>query len=247
MVEPEGREEIIEGERIYAAPADAPYATQHFDLGYVLGAHVSPGYLGAVDMLTRTAEDSDYAPDASIYSKELDPVTGGRRLEELAFEVTDEQRMAVPTKKARGIMARGVTSVFCILVQERRVLEWSKETDDWSTLPADGVITDRCLLRPLPVAAILDAVQADEAVARALLERGTAVLDEALAQREARGKTEGRAEGRAEDILAVLAARGIPVSEELRSRVLSTTDLDILDRWIRKAALVASADDLGSS
>lgn len=35
LVEPEGREEIIEGERIYAAPADAPHATQHFDLGYI--------------------------------------------------------------------------------------------------------------------------------------------------------------------------------------------------------------------
>src|SRR5947209_15598466 len=54
LVQPEvTRDEIIEGRRVVAFPAESPHATQHGDLHYVLRAHVAPGYLGAVDLLTR--------------------------------------------------------------------------------------------------------------------------------------------------------------------------------------------------
>ncbi|MCK9872861.1 hypothetical protein AB0M72_15425 [Nocardiopsis dassonvillei] len=58
------------------------------------------------------------------------------------------------------------------------------------------------------------------------------------------GEAKGRAAGRAEAILGVLDARGIAVSNEVRERVNASSDLDELDRWVRRAAKVDSAEDL---
>ncbi|MFR0027844.1 MAG: hypothetical protein ACLRWN_29400, partial [Eisenbergiella sp.] len=45
----------------------------------------------------------------------------------------------------------------------------------------------------------------------------------------------GKAEGKAEDVLALLKELGeIPV--ELRERILSETDLELLNRWLKQAA-----------
>jgi hypothetical protein len=55
---------------------------------------------------------------------------------------------------------------------------------------------------------------------------------------------QGKAEGKAEDVLAVLDARGIEVRDELREHITSCTDLAQLDKWIRRAATVRTAQDL---
>lgn len=55
------------------------------------------------------------------------------------------------------------------------------------------------------------------------------------------GKLEGKAEGKAQAILAVLEARGIPVSAAVRERVLGCTDVALLDAWVRRAAVAATA------
>jgi len=204
LAPPETRVEYLDGVEIFAAPADEPHATQHSDLTYVLHAHTANGYKSSVDMLTRTGKASDFAPDASIFPVERDKRTGGRKLEELAFEVTDQQAISVPTRKARLLVARGVRRVFCLLVKRRQVMEWSREMDDWKPLANDAVIEDRCLLRPLRVEALLDAAEADAAVAQALLDRHVPVLERALAEREAKGKAEGKAEGNVEARRAVL-------------------------------------------
>jgi hypothetical protein len=48
------------------------------------------------------------------------------------------------------------------------------------------------------------------------------------------------------DILDVLDARGFAVSPEQRERIVGCTDLDMLKRWIRRAATIASVDALFS-
>ena len=58
--------EILCGKVLKVPGADPPHATHHARLAYVLSAHVSPGFVAAVDMLTRTSADSDFAPDASV-------------------------------------------------------------------------------------------------------------------------------------------------------------------------------------
>jgi hypothetical protein len=59
-----------------------------------------------------------------------------------------------------------------------------------------------------------------------------------------RHRAEGRAEGEAQAILTVLEARGIAVSNAERERILASTDLDVLERWLRKALTAASTDEL---
>lgn len=60
------------------------------------------------------------------------------------------------------------------------------------------------------------------------------------AEGRAEGKVEGKAEGKAEAVLAVLKARGVAVSEAVRTRVLGCHDLNTLDRWLARAATAAS-------
>lgn len=64
------------------------------------------------------------------------------------------------------------------------------------------------------------------------------------AEGEAKGRAEGEAKGRAQAICAVLAARGMPVSAELRAIIFACTDIDQLDRWIARAGIVDAAGQL---
>lgn len=55
-------------------------------------------------------------------------------------------------------------------------------------------------------------------------------------------RDEGRAEGRAEDVLTVLAERGIDVPEAVRERVTGCGDVEVLGRWLRRAVTAPSAE-----
>lgn len=62
-----------------------------------------------------------------------------------------------------------------------------------------------------------------------------------------KGRAEGRAEGEAKALLRVLAARGIDVSEAARARITECADLDQLERWLDRAVVVNSAEELFAS
>lgn len=55
---------------------------------------------------------------------------------------------------------------------------------------------------------------------------------------------QGRVEGEAEAVLAVLDARGFDVPDGVRDRITGCSDLDQLSRWVRRAAVVDSLEDL---
>ncbi len=69
-----------------------------------------------------------------------------------------------------------------------------------------------------------------------------------VAEGEAKGKAEGEARGRLEGealaILRVLEARGIAVDEALRQRILACGDQAVLDQWIKRAVVAATAADV---
>ena len=67
------------------------------------------------------------------------------------------------------------------------------------------------------------------------------IFGEGKAEGEAKGKAEGKTQGKAEGILAVLDARGIPVSATIRARILGCKDPATLDVWIRRAAVTSTA------
>jgi hypothetical protein len=55
---------------------------------------------------------------------------------------------------------------------------------------------------------------------------------------------EGRAEGEARALLAILNARGIPVPDDIHTRITTCTDLDQLDTWIRRASTATIIHDI---
>jgi hypothetical protein len=52
---------------------------------------------------------------------------------------------------------------------------------------------------------------------------------------------QGEAAGRAHALLAVLAARGLEVPENVRARIVGCPDLARLDRWLARAVTALSA------
>ncbi|MFI1796894.1 hypothetical protein ACH427_05965 [Streptomyces sp. NPDC020379] len=75
--------------------------------------------------------------------------------------------------------------------------------------------------------------------------RGT-MIEQALLEGEAKGRAEGRAWERALMVMRVLRNRDVAVSPEVRERVSSCTDLDTLERWLDRAFIVATAEELFS-
>jgi Putative restriction endonuclease len=240
LVAPEAHAEIVDGRVYRTMGANPPHATRHFEAAHVFAGVLAEGYAGAVDMLTRADEDSDAAPDVSIFPSAPDPKTGGRAIEEIAFEVLDTERLAHATDKVEKFAKRGVRRLFAVKVASRKVYEWDHAHHDWTELDADAEITDRCFRVPLPVAALLDRVLADDTVARALLASKNRVLETALHARETRGGLSARRLA----LRSVLAARGVTLAEGVAAHIEGCEDAATLDAWIARAATATAADDV---
>jgi hypothetical protein len=112
------------------------------------------------------------------------------------------------------------------------VLEWSVATAGWVELDPGGAIDDPALAARLPVAALLDEAEVDDAIASALVTRKNRVIEAT------------RAQAKAETVIAVLGARGIAFGPPVRARILAEQDLERLDRWAARAATCDIVDDL---
>ena len=55
---------------------------------------------------------------------------------------------------------------------------------------------------------------------------------------------EGRAETRADAVLTVLQTRGVAVPDAARERIMAQTDLELLKRWLVKAVVASSVDEV---
>ena len=207
--------------------------------------HAAEDFDVASDMLTRTSETNDFAADVSVFPCAPDPETGGRQLEQLAFEVVSTESLGHAAAKAAKLVARGVRRVFAIDVRRARALEWSTSPASWSLLDPGTHIDDLALAAPLPVNALLHAAKADDAVARALIAKRNPEIEAAIAtqalQAWAEGKREGFADGMAETLLAILDARGIALEVAERMRIRSERNPAILARWAVRAATCDTA------
>jgi Uma2 family endonuclease len=244
LVAPESRYEIDDGRLVYVSPSDEPHGTRHSKATALVEAHAHPDYDVACDMLTRLSETSDQAPDVSVFPRERDPETGGRRIEELAIEIVSTERLSNAGRKAQKLVARGVRRVFAIDVQRQRAFEWSRDLGTWQILAADASVEDPTLAVPLPIDALVRAAKADDAVARALLAKKNPVLVAALADSEARGEARGELRAVAEAVLTVLAARKLEVSPDERARILAAQEPDKLRKWLELAVTCRSVGEL---
>jgi len=65
-----------------------------------------------------------------------------------------------------------------------------------------------------------------------------------VAQGRAEGLTQGRAQEAAHNLLSVLRIRGIAVPDAARERILAQTDPERLERWLEKAVVAASVNEV---
>jgi hypothetical protein len=82
----------------------------------------------------------------------------------------------------------------------------------------------------------------------ALIIAANGLLAEDRANDQAEGRAQGRAEGRldgyADAIVRVLGARGLPVTNEQRGRILGCRDPEILNAWLVRSATATSVHDV---
>lgn len=243
LVAPETRYEIDDGKLVFVPPALEPHGNRHSKIAALLEAHVGDDFDVAVDMLTRTSELTNFAPDVSVYPRARDPRTGGRQLEHLAFEIVSTESLGHAADKAAKLATRGVRRLFAIDVERSRAFEWSHELGTWSLLEPKAWIEDPTLAAPLPVDAVVHAVKADDAVANALLAKQNPVLVAAVTESRVEGRAQGRVEGLREALLLVLAQRGLAVEPSHRARILDG-DLAQLERWLQRAVTCSSVAEL---
>jgi hypothetical protein len=222
LVRPETREELVRGRAVVALPAKEPHAERHYELDYLTRGVLAPGYVGATDLLTRAGPKSDFATDTCIRREGIDPATGSRFLEELAFEVVHEQSLRDVTERAEDLSARGVRRIIAIFVKKNEVREWSKDRSDWLVLDPSGALDDRTLAQPIPIRALLDRAEADDVVVRALRAKNNpelATIEAAAAAQVSRKAIEG--------LCMVL---GIPFDSERRAALesLGAAELEAL-------------------
>jgi hypothetical protein len=239
LVAPNTRYEILDGVVEYVSPADIPHGVRHAQILLLIGAHIGLEFQVACDLLSRVTRIDDFAPDVSVFPVAPDPRTGGRQLDQLAFEVIGKKSLARTTRKAAKLVARGVRRVFAIDVERSRALEWSSADDDWREV--QDAIEDPVFDVPLPIEALIRTMKTDDLTARALLGKHNPVLEATRAHDRAEGLAEGRVEGKREALIALLEARGVSLDEAARQRIAAERDPDRLDRWIARSVQCATA------
>jgi hypothetical protein len=241
-------EEKIGGKVYKTMGSELPHAAQNGEIDYVLRGLLKADYCVASDLKTRFAAESDFASDSAAVKKGTDPKTDRRYLERLAFEVVWKQSRSSVTAKAPRMIRRGVKRVFAVFVRQGEVAEWSKTKKEWVTLGKSSSIRDKCLVKPLSVAALLDAGKADAAVVQGLEAKGNPEILRIGAEGEARGEAKGEARGTINAlraaVLAVFAARDLEVSDKVRDALSSCDEPATLERWLRQAVIVCTAEDI---
>lgn len=260
LVAPETPYEMVDGELVYVPPSDYEHGERQLKAAGLIDACVRPEFSVVTEVLTRTSRTSDIAPDISVYPRGRDPVTGRRRAPELAFEIVSTQSLANAADRARRLSARGVRRVFAIDVERNRAMEWSVGLAAWRLLDIDACIEDRVLAVALAIDPLVKAAVMDDEVARALIAKNNPVIaaekaashwkgtmegrEEGLVEGLAHGRHEGVVDGVQRSLLQLLVARGIPLDEADRARILGERDLPRLERWLARAVHAASIADV---
>ena len=240
LVAPESGYEIDDGKLVRVPPCEEPHGDRHSKLAALLEAHVAEDFNVALDMLTRISETSDRAPDASVYPRARDPRTGGRQIEQLAFEIVSTESLGYAAKKAADLSRRGVRRVFAIDVERARAFEWSRELGTWSLLGPGGTIEDSTLAVPLSIDVLVRAVKTDDAMAQALLAKRNPVIVAAIDA----GRDEATTRTMAQAIVRVLERRHVELSDIERDRISAEHDPTQLERWLDRAATCDRAAEL---
>jgi hypothetical protein len=230
--------ELSDGHPILCAPTGARGSK-----GNLLGAEV----LETDPAVTAAGVDTGFSPEPGLL-RAPDVAVGDipdapgwvRGVPRLALEYADTgQDEGELADRIRDLLSRGTELIWVVrMIGPRRVEvhqqgKTPRTIEDGKLLEAPGILRNA-----VPVSALYDRTSAHQAVLRNLLQRqGYESLDEVRA--------EGKAEGKALAIIAVLGSRGLVLPAAQHARILATTDEATLDRWLGRAAQVATPEDLG--
>jgi len=198
IVVPEvSRVELLDGREVLEVGSLPPHADAQALAGFLLAAHVIAAYVVATELLTRSAVESDFATDVCIRKRGIDPETGGRYLEELSFEIVNEQSMSDVVGKAKNLSRRGVRRILAIFVKTGEMREWSKTKGEFVRLEKDGLFEDPVLVRPIAVKALMDSTlaEAENEVAKALIAKKNPEIVKLQHEAEQSGHKKGLDEG----------------------------------------------------
>lgn len=167
-------------------------------------------------------------------------IPGAPRLAvEYAGAGQDEEKLQA---KIRDLLEAGTRFVWVVRLQGPRRVEVYEPDQPIRTVTAEEALRAPGVLRnPVPVKALYDREAAHEATFRNLLQRRGYEDLEAV---RAESRSEGERAGVAQSVLTLLQARGLVVDEAVETRILACADLDVLRRWLVRAASVEAIEDL---
>jgi hypothetical protein len=109
--------------------------------------------------------------------------------------------------------------------------------------PGEQLEAPGILANPVPVEALYDREAARPVIFRNLLQRqGYTSLEDVRAE----GRAEGEIQGLRKAIVAVFAARGLAVDDDLRTALAGSSDPAVLESALRQAAIAATAEILAA-
>jgi hypothetical protein len=229
--------------------------------GQVLGSDPDVESAG-VDTGFAPNEDTQRAPDVAVGNVPDEPgwVHGVPPLAvEYADTGQDEHDLVT---KIHDLLAAGTRFLWVVrLTGPRRVEIHEQDQPMRVAYPGEKLQAPGILRNPVPVDALYDPREANQATFRNLLQRqGYDSIDSILAEGKAEGKVEGRAEGKLEGLaegevsgrlqalqqalLEVVSARGFRLSKQHRSLIEACTDLEQLSQWLRAAVTATSAVEM---
>lgn len=211
-----------------------------------IAASVGDGVLASDPAVQEVGVDTGFspspeilrAPDLSVGAIPAQPgwVQGAPPLAvEYADTGQDEADLQI---KIKELCAAGTRYVWVVRLTGPRRVEVHRPGQAMRIAnPGDQLEAPGVLANPLPVEALYDREAGRQVVLRNLLQRqGYSSLEDVRA--------EGEAQGLREAVLEVLAARGLPVGDEVRTALASAADLTILRSALRQAAIAGSTSEL---
>jgi predicted transposase YdaD len=91
---------------------------------------------------------------------------------------------------------------------------------------------------------VLHSVLGEQRAEELMQSYGEKLIEQGRAKGREEGREEGLIRGRAEYILRTLTARGVPVDEAARQRILTCTDLATLDRWFDRSLTATTLSEV---
>ena len=213
----------------------------------LFGNHVREGYSVLVDIhcvLDDAHGESRRAPDVVIAHEIKNPKGEALRgIPVLAVEIRATQGKKHLEEKVKLYLEHDWPTVWNVHTERREVEVVRPGLASVTYRPSASVPLpvelDKYGLSSMPVTAFFDKNEASKYIDQWVRADG---YNDGRTDGIAQGVAQGIAQGVAKSLLAGLLVRGLDVPQDVRERISSCTDLDILQRWFTLALTAANVD-----